>query len=489
MTAKVEEAEATLTEAACARVRERVESEHAPQVEAFVRQYYRWVPPEDLAGRSVLDVYGAAVAHWNFLHRRNPGESKVRVYNPDFEQHGWQSTHTVVEVATDDMPFLVDSLSMELNRHGYGIHLLIHPVLHVRRDEAGELVELLPAGVDDASAQAESALHVEIDQQTEPAALETLLADLRRVLDNVRAAVDDWQEMRARVRDTIAAIEQAPVEQEEIDEARALLTWADEGHFTFLGYREYELVSQRGQDRLRAVADSGLGILRAGAAKAGSKLSPRARELAREKRVLTLTTANSRATVHRPSYLDYIGVKRFDDAGEVVGERRFLGLYTTAAYKAHPREVPVVRRKVEAVMAHAALPPGSHAEKALMEILETYPRDELFQIPTDRLYEIAIGILGLGERQRVRLFVRRDEYERFLSCLVFVPRDRFHTRNRERIGEILRETFDAESVDHELRLSESVLARIHYIVRTGRTELDDYDIDKIEARIVEATRE
>src|SRR5215210_2928649 len=184
MTAKVEEIEATLIDAVCARVRERVDGEQAPQVEGFVRQYYGWVPPEDLAGRSELDVYGAALAHWNFLHSRKPGETKVRVYNPDFEQHGWQSTHTVVEVATDDMPFLVDSLSMELNRHGYGIHLAIHPVMHVRRDEAGDLVALVPAGVDDANAPAESALHVEIDQQTEPAALETLLADLRRVLDD-----------------------------------------------------------------------------------------------------------------------------------------------------------------------------------------------------------------------------------------------------------------------------------------------------------------
>src|SRR5215210_6045410 len=185
MTAKVEEIEATLIDAVCARVRERVDGEQAPQVEGFVRQYYGWVPPEDLAGRSELDVYGAAVAHWNFLHGRKPGESKVRVYNPDFEQHGWQSTHTVVEVAIDDMPFLVDSLSMELNRAGYGIHLVIHPVLHVRRDEAGELVQLLPAGSSEPAATVESALHIEIDQQTEPAALEALLADLRRVLGDV----------------------------------------------------------------------------------------------------------------------------------------------------------------------------------------------------------------------------------------------------------------------------------------------------------------
>src|ERR671915_373535 len=496
MTAKVEELEAALIDTVCSRVRERVGDDEAPQVEEFVRQYYRWVPPEDLAGCSPLDIYGAALAHWNFLRKRRPGETKVRVYNPQFEQHGWQSTHTVVDVATDDMPFLVDSLSMELSRHDYGIHLLIHPVVHVTRDDDGELVKLLPAGSTEPGAVAESVMHIEIDQQTEPAELDALRNDLLRVLGDVAAAVADWRDMRDRVQDAIAELDKAPppgIERKDVQEAKAMLAWLEDGHFTFLGYREYELTQERGEERLRTKQDSGLGILRKQSAKPVSrsfaKLPARVRALAREKRLLTLTTANSRATVHRPSYLDYIGVKRFDEAGEVVGERRFLGLYTTAAYKAHPREVPVVRRKVEAVMARAALPPASHAEKALMEILETYPRDELFQIPTDELYAIATGILGLGERQRVRLFVRRDEYERFLSCLVFVPRDRFNTQIRERIGEILKEAFDGESVDFELRLSESVLARIHYIVRTGRGELGDYDIDKIESRIVEATRD
>src|SRR5918999_1022558 len=419
MTAKVEEIEAALIDTVCSRVRERVGDDEAPQVEEFVRQYYRWVPPEDLAGRSPLDVYGAALAHWNFLRKRRPGETKVRVYNPQFEQHGWQSTHTVVDVATDDMPFLVDSLSMELSRHDYGIHLLIHPVVHVTRDDDGELTKLLPAGATEPGAVAESAMHIEIDQQTEAAALDALRNDLLRVLGDVGAAVRDWRDMRDRVHDAIAELDKSPppeIDRKDVAEAKAMLAWLEDGHFTFLGYREYELTQKNGEDHLKTKEDSGLGILRRQAAKPVSrsfaKLPPRVRALAREKRLLTLTTANSRATVHRPSYLDYIGVKRFDDQGE-----------------------------------------------------------------------------GLGERQRVRLFVRRDEYERFLSCLVFVPRDRFNTQIRERIGEILKEAFDGESVDFELRLSESVLARIHYIVRTGRGELGDHDIDKIEARIVDATRD
>jgi glutamate dehydrogenase len=298
--------------------------------------------------------------------------------------------------------------------------------------------------------------------------------------------------MRQRVRDLIDELEEPPpgLDAAEVEETRALLGWIEDHHFTFLGFREYELVSDDGEDQLRPVAGSELGILRdaPGKPRGFSKLPARVRALARDPQLLVLTKANARSPVHRSTYLDYIGVKRFGADGEVVGERRFVGLYTTAAYRSTPREIPVVRRKAEAVLQRAAFPPGSHDEKALIEIIDTYPRDELFQIPDDALYAIATGILDLGERSRVRLFVRHDRYERFVSCLVFLPRDRFHTQNRERVGEILREELQGDSVDWELRLSESVLVRIHYIVHVAPGDLPAYDAAKIEARIVEATR-
>jgi glutamate dehydrogenase len=490
MTLKTAELEAALIDDVCSRVREKLEDDEAQHVEEFVRQYYRRVPPDDLVGRSELDVYGAALAHWNFLRRRAPGEAKVRVYNPQFEQHGWQSAHTVVEIVTEDMPFLVDSVSIQLARRGYGIHLLIHPVIKLRRDDDGEVVEIAPP---DAERPAESVMHVEIDRQSQPPQLEALRGHVARVLGEVRATVEDWPRMRERVRALIAELDEEPppVDRDEIEETTALLAWLERDHFTLLGYREYDLVSEDGEERLRTVVGSGLGILRETGERRLSqgfaKLPPHVRALARTPRLLNLTKANARATVHRPSYMDYVGVKRFDSSGEVVGERRFLGLYTTAAYKASPREIPLVRRKVEAVLARAALPAGGHDHKALVEILETYPRDELFQITESELFETAMGILDLGERHRVKLFVRRDEYERFLSCLLFLPRDRFNTQNRERAQDILAQAFNAESVDFELRLSESALVRLHLIVRTRPGALPDYDVEELERRIVEAT--
>jgi glutamate dehydrogenase len=493
-TTRVKDVESELIESVCSRIRERLDPEDAPQAEEFVRQYYRRVPPEDLAQLEPLDLYGAALAHWSFARHRDPGTPKVRVYNPEFEQHGWQSGHTVVELVSDDMPFLVDSATMALSGPGAGIHLLIHPVMRVRRDPDGELVAVLaPVVPDDEGTLAESFIHVEIDRHSGTAELEGLRDRLLDVLREVAAAVEDWPAMRGRAADLIAELREQPppsLDGDEREEAAALLAWMDDGHFTFLGFREYELVTQGGEDRLRPVAGSGLGILREspGAKRSsGTKLSTRASALAREPHPLVLTKANSRSTIHRRAYLDYVGVKRFGPDADVVGERRFLGLFTTAAYRAPAADIPVLRRKVAAVVVRAAFQHGSHAEKALVEILDTYPRDELFQVDEDKLFELAMGILALGERQRVRLFIRRDAYERFVSCLAFLPRDRFHTRNRERIQEILTEAFDAESVDFELRLSESVLVRIHFTVRVQPGGLPAYDEAELEARIVEAT--
>src|SRR3954471_4792035 len=493
---KLEDVEETLVAAVCERVRSHLDPDEATQAEAFARQYYRWVPPDDLAERTPLDLYGAALSHFNQARERMPGHAKVRVYNPRFEADSWESTHTAVEIVTDAMPFLIDSVSMELNRRGFGMHMIIHPVINVRRDAAGRLEEILPAGPDPVEgAQRESVIHAEVDRQTDAEELAKLEHHLLRVIGEVRAAVEDWPAMRQRALEIATELETdpPPLDPGDVAEAAALLEWLADGHFTFLGYRHYDLVyDSRNQVSLCAVKGSGLGILRQSSdapnVRRFDDLPPEVRERASEPYLLNLTKANSRATVHRPSFLDYVGVKRFDDAGAVTGERRFLGLYTTTAYNASPREIPILRRKVDQILELAAFPHGSHNEKALVEILENHPRDEIFQVPVDELFEIAMGILYLGERQRVGLFVRRDTFGRFLSCLVFVPRDRFNTENRRRIEAILRRAFNATSIDYTTRVSESVLVRLHYRVYVDPGRLPDYDVREIETLIVAATR-
>jgi glutamate dehydrogenase len=475
------------------RVREQMPEEWALQVEEFVRQYYAWIPDEDLADRSPIDVYGAAVAHWTFAHERTPGTSKVRVYNPHFEEHGWQSTHTVLEIVTDDMPFLVDSTRMGVNRQGYAIHLMLHPIMKVRRDGEGKLAEVLDPDAEDGIS--ESVIHVEVDRQTETGVLEELHECIESVLGQVRAAVEDWPEMRGTVEGIVTELAEglpASIDEEALEESKAFLEWIANDNFTFLGYREYNLLTEDGEDLLRSVPGTGLGILRETSrepiSQSFAKLPPEVRRLAHATYLLNLTKANSRSTIHRPSYMDYVGIKKFDSSGEVTGERRFLGLYTFSAYSMSVLEIPLVRRKVRYVLERAGFPPESHNEKDLIEILETYPRDELFQISHEELFEISMGILHLQERQRTRLFIRRDTFGRFFSCLVFVPRDRYNTNIRKRMGNILQRAFNGVSAEFNVRLSESVLARLHFIIYTEPGEVPDYDAQTIEERIIEATR-
>ena len=488
MAVKAGELESELIDAVCERIHERLPGDQAAPCERFVRQYYHWVPAEDLADRGQSDLYSAAIAHWNFARERAPGEAKVRVYNPDSERDGWESPYTVVEIVSDDMPFIVDSVTMELAHQDFTINLMIHPVVRVRRDGAGLLVDVLDPGEEAEDSIAESVFRAEVLREHDRDALTRLRAGIERVLGDVRAAVEDWPAMRDRALELVEELEQQQllIDPRERSEVRAFLRWVAEDHFTFLGYREYALAAD--EARLTVLPDTGLGILRGTPASASKRLSKKGLPLARSEHPLVLTKANSRSTVHRPAYLDYIGVKRFGADGQVTGERRFLGLYTTGAYRESAREIPLLRGKVEKVLERAGFPAASHDSKALVEILESYPRDVLFQIDVNGLFEIAMGLLALGERPRVRLFVWEDPLDRFVSCLVTIPRDRYHTENRERVGNILREAFGGEQLDWSLQLSESVLARVHYIVRCPKGAPGDYDTREIEERLVQATR-
>ncbi|GAA2798299.1 NAD-glutamate dehydrogenase [Streptomyces showdoensis] len=474
----------------------------------YLQRYYLHTAPEDLTDREPDDVFGAALSHYRLAENRPQGTASVRVHTPTVEENGWTCSHSVVEVVTDDMPFLVDSVTNELSRQGRGIHVVIHPQVLVRRDVAGKLIEVVteqPKGGLPHDALVESWIHVEIDRETDKADLKQITADLLRVLSDVRETVEDWEKMRdaaLRIADTLPE-EPTPADLRptEVEEARELLRWLSDDHFTFLGYREYELVNG---DALSAVPGTGLGILRADPHHSGddphahpvspsfSRLPADARAKAREHKLLVLTKANSRATVHRPSYLDYVGVKKFDADGNVIGERRFLGLFSSAAYTESVRRVPVVKRKVQEVLEGAGFSPSSHDGRDLLQILETYPRDELFQTPADELRSIVTSVLYLQERRRLRLYLRQDEYGRYYSALVYLPRDRYTTRVRLRIIDILKEELQGASVDFTAWNTESILSRLHFVIRvepgTELAKLTETDVDRIEARLADAAR-
>ncbi|MCG5526939.1 MULTISPECIES: NAD-glutamate dehydrogenase [Halorhodospira] len=472
------------------RIGRRWPRQQADDLARFVTRYYARVAAEDLEDRDPEDLLGAAVAHWRLAGRRPPGQAAIRVYNPDPEQHGWESRHTVVDLVVDDRAFLIDSVTMALQQQGLAIHRLFHPVLAVRRQEGGEGV----AAVDDADAPLTAFMHFEVDRRTAPEELDALHRRLQAVLDDVATVVDDWRAMRSQLLAAADELQECPppglaaADRAEVD---AFLRWAAEHHFTFIGYRAYRL--EQADDGLCLVPepDRACGILRHAPATPSLRfaaLAPEVQERALEPEPLILTQTNARSPVHRPGPMDYLGVKRFDAQGRVVGEHRFLGLYTSAAYYRSAQEIPLLRRKVATVLQRAGYPAESHAGKALLNILETYPRDELFQIEVDELERIARAVLHLRERPRVRLLVRYDPWQRFASCLVYVPRERYDTANRRRIQARLEQALGAPESDFSVQIGESLLARIRFILPLPGRGVPDVDLCALEGRLAEAVR-
>ncbi|WP_104081998.1 NAD-glutamate dehydrogenase [Cryobacterium sp. Y11] len=474
-------------------------------LEPFTADYYEHLTDEDAANYSPQLLDARARAHWQIAQHRVPKTATVEIRN--------EPGRSVVYIVTDDMPFLVDSVTAELVRQHSAIHLVVHPLLIVARSKASnELVDInrIPAGVgvssgdtsampniahliatgDDAS-HLESWIAIEIDSASdERQAL--LIAGVTAVLGDVRAAVADWPLMRskamqiAQALDTIVAAEQI----KDLTQTQQLLQWLDEGNFTFLGYREYNLETLGGEDVLTLIDDSGLGLLRSADDRHQVQhLTDAGRQKARERTALVITKANSRSTVHRPAYFDYIGIKSFDAAGQVNGEQRFIGLFAASAYTSSVTAVPVLREKVKAVMTEVGFPLESHSGKDLLGIMETYPRDELFQIEVPELVTASLAIQRLQERRRTRLFLRPDIYGRFMSALVYLPRDRYNTAVRLRIEKELQETFQSESLDFEARMTESALARLFYRIRLPKdVSVETVDAAALEHRLAMAVR-
>ena len=476
----------------CAMAHRRLSSDEFDPAQRFIESYYASAGVEDLEARPVEDLYGAVLAHWKLAQRRRPGTALLRVYNPHYENHGWQSTHTVVEIVTDDMPFLVDSLSMELLRQDYTIHLIVHPVMCMIRDASGHLHGVLPNNGAQADALPEAVMRFEITRQTDEDALAVLHRALARVLDDVRFVVEDWSVMRTRIGEIIATIEaqNLPVAADDKEEALHFLRWVNNHHFTFIGFRSYDLLSENSQDVLRQVPGSGLGILRdanSGDASQGFAHIPAPlRAAARQPSLLIITKSTAVSTVHRAVHLDYLGIKRFNNEGQVIGEWRLLGLYSSLAYSSRPSDIPILRRKVENVLNKSGFVPVSHGRKALAHILDTFPRDEMFQCTEQELFQVTMGILQVQERHNLGLFLRKDLFGRFITALVYVPRERYHTELRRRIQDMLVQALNGESVEFNIQLSDSPLARVHFIIRTRPEHIPEYDVAQLQSRMAEA---
>ncbi len=485
---------------------ERLPTANGSVLKQFAEQYFALYPIEELDGRQWNDVYGSTYAWWNFIQQLDPQQPKVRVFNPTLEEDGWLCEHTVITVAMRDIPFLVDSIRMVINRRNVVIHTIFSSHINVGRDDRHRLVDLLPdngktkAGKSKAAKSKnshygqETMMHFEINLHTSSEEMQALASAIESVLADVALAVDDYQPILAKANETVANLCLAAdsINDNDKQESRAFVAWLVEGFFTFLGYSEYQFTEKDGRRYLCELPEQRLGLFKKhtrnydpvevddfNVGMARFHLTPH---------MLTFSKSGSRARVHRPSYSDYVIVKKYDDSGKVCGECRYLGLYTSPVYNLSPKKIPLLRQKVAHVMAQSGMDAQSYDGKLLTQVLETFPRDELFQSNAVELYQTTAAVARINDRHMVRLFMRTDPYGKFVSCIVYVPRDIFSTRIRERIQDLIGAEINAEECEFNTYFSESILARAYLVFRVDAQQKLNYDVERLQAKIIDITR-
>lgn len=479
------ELQQSIIEKIVAEIKKTLSADQATMLVSFARYYLSKVSDQDLSERTVDNLYGSVISAWNFLvSRKNPEETLVRVYNPDFEQAGWESNHTIIEVAMPNRPFVLDSLRNELARHGHIIYVMICPGgVVLTRDKNHKVIDFRPIHPGDAPSKVELSLYVEINRQPDEKYLNELKYHIEFILKDVETAVHDWNAMQERAREILEELRTHHTRSvdQEVAEATLFLEWIIDNNFTFLGMADFQASKKHIPHPVEA---SKLGL-----AKTKQYAITDANTPLPSSPVIWLQQVNEISTVHRPSRPYCIAVKQFDESGVAIGERRIYGLFTSVAYHSNPLTIPLLRNKVTNVIDRAGFVLDSHSGRTLFNVLETYPRDELIQASEGDLFDISMGIMQLQERRRLRLFIRKDIYNRYFSCLIYVPRERFNSDLRQKMSDILMNAFGGEHVDFMTHFSESILARIHLMIYLPHgAAIPQYDGKELEDMLVEAGR-
>lgn len=447
----------------------------------YVEQFYVKMPVADLEAMDSRQAAAIAQSAYAFMQKRTPGMPKIRIFKPEIKSYGYASKHTVVELLNDDMPFLIDSLSAELSRHGLTVYETLHPYFKVVRDKKGDMLSLAAEADKRASGVVESLIHFEVSALPDDVNSEALTKDLEWVLSHIAVAVSDWQTIIARAEDNIQLLDKAgaPFSKEDVAEVRDFISWLVDRNFVFLGYGEYDLYDAKGQESIRAKPESLLGVMKI----TEEKTLQNVRQMLEVPELLEITKSSRRSPVHRPVPMDYIGMKRCDAKGKIIGEARFLGLFTSNVYYQSTDDIPLVRRKVARVLERSGFAPSSHDGKALKTILEFLPRDEIFQMSEDDLFEISMGIFTLESKPGVRVFARKDAFERFVSVMVFVPREQFSTELRKQIQAVVEQAFNGVSSAFSTQITEAPLARLHLMIKTTPGDVPKVDLKVIEKEV------
>lgn len=450
----------------------------------FISEYYQITPTKDLQQRTPAELRSIALTHWQLGHTRKAGSILLRVYNPQPETHGWQSVHTIIETVLDDRPFLLDSMRSAATRLGLTVHLTIHPVLHIGSNKAGEVTAVSKQPTKSSNPVAYIQLHV--DKRSNKDELDALQREFSAVIADIIAVTEGWDSMVKFSHETIANLSAFTKGHTGIQEAASFLQWLADGHFTFLGCCEF---LPEGKS-FKVKSSSSLGLLKSkrkgGAVKAQDLVPINTHEFINSQKAILITKSNHRSTVHRDTKLDLITVSVYDKSGNIASKRCFLGLLTSSSYRRLTSDIPMLSARTARVISNAGLPDNSHDQKILCDILETFPRDLMMQSNTDELSRIATGILGLQERQRVRLFGQRDHYGRFYNCLVYIPRDKYGRELRLAVQDALSQELHGVEVEFDtLFSSNSALARINYVIWSDPAhDTQAVDWDALEKKII-----
>lgn len=462
-----------------------------PYLPNFIKAFYQAISHEEIVDLPTDALCTRAATTLSFTANRKNNETKIRIYQPEMESHGWTRKGSVVEVLHENMPFIVDSVTEALAGSGLNIDYILHPVLSVERDKDGNISSLEDQPENGSN---ESLLHIAITGTCNEQQIKNIEREVLKTLSIVRLAVADWKDMVGKIDYVVKEMDSYSADiknsiNADFSEVKDFLAWLQDDNYTFVGYVNYSFVDDKGNDQLRIIDNSELGIFKADEEQFSrnglSALPAEALHFLKEKKLLEITKSNQQSLVHRPTPMDYIGIKYFDSKGNVIGEHRFLGLFTSVVYYQSANLIPIIRDKINHVLERSGFVNNGHAQKELMSALESLPRDELFQMTRAELFETSMSIVSLAVKRNVKLFVRQDKFERFMSCLVYIPRESLSTPIRTKLENTLEEKLGGKATKRYTQVSDSPLARLNIIIKTEPGSIPDYNIEEIEEILAE----
>ena len=474
-------------------IREKFSSAESDLITKFMSQYFLSISYEDLSSKDLEEIFGILISHWKLIKHKLSDDLQLKISNPKIEDDGWDCAHTIIEMNVTYKPFLVDSIRILLQKLEIKILNIINiNEFKVKRNADGEIVQIFDLDYlsETDNYLCEHPIYIEIERQSDLDIHEHIKNKIVTIINDVDIVVRDWKSMQVKAFDCLKylqQLQQKDIVHNELDDIVAFIQWIAHNHFTFLGFAQYEYI-ESDKKELKYIQGSGLGMLRdsriTSFTRSMCEMSNNSQRLYYSKYILMLGKTNTISTIHRPAYTDFISIKIFDDHGNFKGEYKFIGLYTAAAYNLNTKDIPYINKKVDAALAMSKFPANSHDSRALLNIIDNLPRDDIIHGTAEEIYKLGLNILYMKERQKIRFFMRKDLFGRYFSCLTYIPREIFSSKLRRNIQKFLIERLNGYDGHFSTTFSESILARIHFIIRVNPLAEHNVDVKEIEQELL-----